>query len=247
MDLRNTFNRERVTTSLLRLESLWSVAFLVFGAFSTQAATVDQTCADLLQTGKHAIDLDTCRPSPIGTDEKSIVLKSLPTNGEVTQLTQSERGKLRDLSAVLRVHQRDGVYETKVISVPQAWTGLHGRAALLISLPVLWLLESEELQALVAHEIGHEYLWQEFAAAQRLKNRERLRELELACDAIAVLTLERVGVKPDRLILGLEKTSWFNRQRFGWATNESSYPSLSARRNLVKAMSSANRELGYPR
>jgi hypothetical protein len=151
------------------------------------------------------------------------------------------------LNAVLRLHQRDSVYEIKVISIPQAWTGLHGRAVLLISLPVLRLLESEELQALVAHEIGHEYLWQEFAVADRLKNRERLRELELACDAIAVLTLERVGVKADRLSLGLEKAFWFNRERFGWATNESSYPSLSARRKLVKAMSSAKGALVYPR
>lgn len=247
MGLQNTFNRERVKTSLLRLESLWSAAFLVLGAFSMPAATLDQTCADLLQPGKHAIDLDTCRPSPIGAVEKSMVLKSLPPKGEVTQLTQSEGGKLRDLNAVLRLHQRDGVYEIKVISVPQAWTGLYGRAVLLISLPELRLLKSEELQALVAHEIGHEYVWQEFAAAQRLKNRERLRELELACDAIAVLTLERIGVKPARLISGLEKVSWFNRERFGWATNESSYPSLSARRKLVKAMSSDNAALVYPR
>ena len=240
MGLQNTFNRERATTSLLRLESLWSAAFLVCGAFSTQAATVDQMCADLLQTGKHGIDLDTCRPSPIGPEEKSMVLKSLPTDGEVTQLTQGERGKLRDLTAVLRLHQRDGVYEIKVISVPQAWTGLHGRAVLLISLSALQLLSSEELQALAAHEIGHEYVWQEYAAAQTHKDIRRLNELELACDTIAVLTLERIGVKPDRLIVGLEKASWFNRERFGWATNESSYPSLKARRNLVKALSSGN-------
>jgi hypothetical protein len=138
---------------------------------------VDQTSADLLQTGKHAIDLDRCRPAPTGTDEKSIVLKSLPTSGEVTQLTQSERRKLRDLSAVLCLHHRDGVYEIKVISVPQAWTGLHGRAVLLMSLPALRLLKAEELKAFVAHEIGHEYLWQEFAVAQRFNNRKRLREL----------------------------------------------------------------------
>jgi hypothetical protein len=104
MSLQNTFNRERVKTSLLRLESLWSATFLRFSAFSTQAATVDQTYAGLLQSGKHAIDLDTCRPSPIGTYEKSIVLKSLPASGEVTQLPQSERGKLRDLNPVLRLH-----------------------------------------------------------------------------------------------------------------------------------------------
>jgi hypothetical protein len=200
-------------------------------------------CADLLGSEKHAIDLDTCRPSPIGADERSIVLKSLPAEGEVTRLSHGEQRKLRDLNPVLRLHHRDGVYEIKVISIPQAWTGLHARAVLLISLPALRLLDAAELQAFVAHEIGHEYLWQEFAAAQRGNRTKRLRELELACDAIAVLTLERVGVRPDRLLAGLDKAARFNRERFGLATNENSYPPLSARRNLVKAMSNGNRLL----
>ena len=247
MGLPDTCNRERATTSLLRLALPWRAAFIVFGALCAQAATVNRTCTDLLGMGKHAIDMDACRPSPIGADEKNTVLKSLPVEGEVTQLTQSDRRKLTDLTPVLRVHGRDRVYEVKVISVPQAWTGLHARAVLLISLPVLRLLEPEELQALVAHEIGHEYVWQEFATAEQLKDTERLRELELACDAIAVLTLERVGVRADRLIGALQKMSRFNRERFGWATNESSYPSLNARRNVVKALSSANRSSYAPR
>jgi Zn-dependent protease with chaperone function len=237
MPLRNTSNPERTTTSLLRFQSLWRAGFLVFGAVCAHAANANQVCAGSLRIDQQAVDLDTCRPSPIGADEKSIVLKSLPTEGEVTRLSQSERRKVNDLNSVLRLHHRDRVYEIKVISIPQAWTGLYARAVLLISLPVLRLLDSGELQALVAHEIGHEYFWQAFAAADQVKNSQRLRELELACDAIAVLTLERVGVNPDRLSQALEKVSRFNRERFGWATNESSYPSVSARRNLVKAMS----------
>lgn len=78
---------------------------------------------------------------------------------------------------VFRSHRRDGVYALKVTSVPQAWTGLHGRAVLLVSLPALQLLSSQELQALVAHEVGHEYLWREYAIAQQDKNTQRLREL----------------------------------------------------------------------
>lgn len=238
MSLRETFNRAQSTTSLVLLEALWRGAFLVFGVFSGQVASADETCMDLLLRG--AIDLDMCRPAPIGAYEKSVVLKSLPKSGEVTQLSESERQKLRVLNAVLHLHHRQRVYEVKVISVPQAWTGLYGRAVLLISLPALELLDSEELQALVAHEIGHEYVWEEFALAQRSKNRKRLRELELACDAIAVLTLERIGVKPDRLIVGLEKVSRYNRERFGLAANGSSYPTFRARQNFVKAMAGSS-------
>lgn len=242
MSLRQTFNHAQSTTSVVLLEALWRGAFLVFGAFSGQVSSADETCIDLLLRGSHAIDLDKCRPAPIGADEKSVVLKSLPKVGEVTRLSESEQRKLSGLDAVLRVHQRQGVYVIKVISVPQAWTGLYGRAVLLISLPALELLTAQELQALVAHEIGHEFVWQEFALAQRSKNRKRLRELELACDAIAVLTLARIGVGPDRLVVGLEKVSWYNRERLGLAANESSYTSLRARQHLVQAMSSTNRQ-----
>src|SRR4051812_27724454 len=229
MNLRCTFNHAPGTPSLVRYGALWPPMVLIGLMLSGHVASASQTCADLLETAKHSFDLNTCRPAPVGTQEKSLVLKSLPTDGEVTQLTESERRKLRDLNAVLHLHERDGVYELKVISVPQAWTGLHERAVLLISRTALGLLSSEELQALVAHEIGHEYLWKEYAVAQGNNDTTRLRELELACDAIAVLTLERIGVKPDRLTIGLEKVWRFNHERFGWATNESSYPSLKAR------------------
>jgi hypothetical protein len=241
MAIRDISNRQRCRTSVVLHHAPWCAAFFLIFPFSWQAAIAKQPCRDLLATGQHAIDLDACRPAPVSADEKRNVLESLPADGEVTQLTESERRKLNDLTAILRIHERDGVYVVKVISVPQAWTGLYGRAVLLISLRALELLSSEELQALVAHEIGHEYIWQEYADAQKAKNITRLRELELTCDAIAILTLQRIGIKEDRLIQGLEKVSRYNRERFGWAINEGSYPPLVARRSFVKAMSSAVR------
>jgi predicted Zn-dependent protease len=105
----------------------------------------------------------------------------------------------------------------------------------------LRLLDSEELQAVVAHEIGHEYVWQEYAVARARNDTARLRELELACDSIAVLTLARIGVKPDRLVTAVEKELRFNHDRFGRPNNENSYPSLKTRRELVKRMSAPPR------
>jgi hypothetical protein len=192
---------------------------------------------DPMCLGNGAMDLDTCRPAPVDAEEKAFVLKSLPSEGEVTELTESERQKLKELGPVLRLHAREGVYELKVIALPQAWVGLYERAVLLMSLPALRLLDSEELQAVVAHEIGHEYVWQEYALARTHNDIARLRELELACDALAVLTLARIGVKPDRLVTAVEKGLRFNRDRFGRPNNENSYPSLKARRELVKRMS----------
>ena len=141
----------------------------------------------------------------------------LACHGAVTQLGSGHRRKLDAIDQVLRVHGRIGVYDLRVISVTQAWTGLYQKAVLLISLPALTLLTSEELQALVAHEIGHEYVWQQYADARGRKDAKRLRELELVCDAIAVRTLAHEGVSPERLQTATEKVFWYNRERLGVA------------------------------
>jgi hypothetical protein len=180
--------------------------------------------------------LNACRPEPVSALEKEAVLRSLPVDGAVTHFSTGERRKLEKIDAVLRAQSREGVYEVRIIIVPQAWTGLHARAVLLISMPALVLLTSEELQALVAHEIGHEYVWQQYESAKSRKDAKRLRELELVCDAIAIATLRRIRVVPERLESATEKVFSYNRQRFGVALNNGNYPSLEARKQLIKNM-----------
>ena len=58
-------------------------------------------------------------------------------------------------------------YEIKVIDLPQAGMALHDRAVLLITAPTIALLSAAELQAMAAHEIGHEYVWTEWNRAHQ--------------------------------------------------------------------------------
>jgi hypothetical protein len=101
----------------------------------------------------------------------------------------------------------------------------------------LTLLTSEELEALVVHEIGHEYVWQQYAEAKLRRNTRAVRELELMCDAIAIRTLARIGVPPGRLQTATEKIFWYNPERLGVALDQSNYPSFKERRRLIKQMS----------
>ncbi len=242
MHLRRACRWARSIPSLVRREILGRAPVLTLLLCSGPVWSASPRCTDFLSLDPHTVDWDTCRPAPVGPEEKNRVLQSLPAEGEVRQLTERERQKLKDLTAVLRLHGRESIYEIKVISVPQAWTGLYGRAVLLISQPALQLLRSEELQALVAHEIGHEYVWSLYEAAQRRQQTVSLRELELACDAIAVFTLERLEISPHHLVRALEKVFRFNRERWGQAANESRYPSLETRRNLIRNLSQGTGE-----
>ena len=122
---------------------------------------------------------------------------------------------------------------------PQAVIVLHERALILISAPAIALVSAAELPALAAHEIGHEYVWIEWHRARQRADRARLKELELVCDAIAAVTLRQLGMDPSKVIDGVEKVTRFNRERFGSATNEESYPTLAERR----AFASRNRSM----
>ena len=97
-------------------------------------------------------------------------------------------------------------------------------------------MSADELQAMVAHEIGHEYLWIDYERASKLGDYSRLKELELLCDAVAIVTLQALGLDPSRLMAGVEKITRYNRELFGTAVNETGYPTLSERREFARAV-----------
>jgi hypothetical protein len=223
------------------MNSSWLVVFSIL-LFSAVGCTADVPCGSLLDSRSLTdLDLDRCRPAPIPADEKLLALSLLPSEGEITQLTIADRTKLAAAQRVLRLHRREDVYEVKVIDMPEARTGLYHRVLVLISHVALRLLDAEELQAVVAHEIGHEYVWTAYEAANSAADSSQLRELELACDAVAILTLRRLGIKREKLSSALETMARFNKDRFGTALNEKSYPSLTERKALINRMSAVPR------
>lgn len=176
--------------------------------------------------------LEAARPAPLSTDDMRAILRALPTKGEVTKLGGDAQVKVNAVRQLLTATRR-GWYQVKVIDLPQAAVALHARAVILISAPAVAILNAAELQALAGHEIGHEYLWTEWNRAHQRADRDRLKELELVCDAIAIVTLRGLGLDPSLLIAGLEKVSRFNRERLGVATNEKNYPTVAERRASV--------------
>lgn len=176
---------------------------------------------------------DSVRPAAVSDAERGRILAMLPAEGNKRDLNTAQLKKLSAVRRVLEVHRREAIYVIKVIKVPQAAVALHARAVVLVSERALDLLDAAELQALVAHEVGHEYFWGEYFRARRDNSQSSLRRLELLCDGFAVITLERAGVNPKRLTSALEKIVRYNRDRFGVALNEDDYPAVSERRRFV--------------
>lgn len=103
----------------------------------------------------------------------------MPLEGEVATLGKSARRKVASLETILRVYGRDSVYVIKVIAVRQEFIGLHERSVLLISQSALDLLSIRELQALAAHEMGHDFTYERYRHAANLRLQNELQSIEL--------------------------------------------------------------------
>jgi hypothetical protein len=171
------------------------------------------------------------RPPPVSPALRAEVVASLPHVGEV-QPTSAERKKLAALDAVFGLHDRRGVIEVKVIEVGQAAVALHARAVLLVSRGALARLSLEELQAVAAHELAHEYSWDDYQAATRDSAWERRQEMELMCDGFAVMALRALGVDPERLVSAVTKMTRYN-EGVGATATASAYVSLDDRRRFI--------------
>jgi hypothetical protein len=174
------------------------------------------------------------RPAPPSAAHKDRVISELPTEGELRPSAE-DLAKLASVKPILRLHQRQGAIEIKLIDVKHAFVGLHARTVLLISRDALDLMRAEDVQALAAHEIGHEYFWDEYSRAMTDNDGRRMQELELRCDGIAVLTLRQLALDPEDLVRAVTSLTRYN-ERLGAVASGDSYVSLSERVKFIRAL-----------
>ena len=163
----------------------------------------------------------------------------LPKDDLVCPSAQS-LAKLKSLEPILKYHQRDSVIELKVLRAHTATAVFLAGAAVLITEPALEILATEELQAVVAHELGHEYCWSRFELARQNHDYSEMQELELRCDGIAVITLQHVGVDPENLISAITKLDKHN-ERPGSPSSQN-YVAFKERITFIRLMVALVRE-----
>ena len=177
-------------------------------------------------------DFAAIRPQPLRLADIRVVAETLPREG-ILQPTSSERQKLHALGEVLTYHQREHL-EIRIIDVPQAVTALYQRAVILLSRPALAAVSAAEIQALAAHEMGHDFFASEYELARSSNNLRSMREIELRCDGISVLTLQRLRLDPRVLMPALQKIGEVND---GLGTvYAAAYPTLVDRGRFVDAL-----------
>jgi len=173
---------------------------------------------------------------------KAEVLAHL-SRGKEVELSDGMKHKLGALEPILQYHGRDSAIEIRVIAAKELFVSLQARAVLLISEPALNSLPVEELQATIAHELGHEYFWVEFMEARQQKKHELMREIELRCDGVTVIALQRLKLDPAKLVSAINRMRIFNARIA--ITDPLYHPTNEQRERFIQAMSAlANQRAG---
>ncbi len=205
------------------------------------AARVLDDFTGVQPSGFRAI-LDAIRKPELSPQDLARIRAALPAKGEL-QPSVKEAQKLSAILPILQYHHRDRAIEVKLIDVVQAAVGLHARSLLLVSAPALRQLDANELQALAAHELGHDYFWDKYQHALDTHDAPTTQELELRCDAIAIFTLADLGLNPRKLLSGFARLNDFN-ARFGTPLNERMYVPSPERVRFVEAVIALTRRHG---
>jgi hypothetical protein len=176
--------------------------------------------------------LKSIRPRQLSPELKAKVIAILPKEDIISPSAQG-RDKLSALEPILKYYGRSSVLDLKVIKMSQAVILFLAGAAVVISEEALDLLTAKELQAIISHELGHEYFWNEWQQARLNKQYEKMQEIELRCDGMAVNTINQLGLDPSHLISAITKLTKSHRGPLG---NAAYYPPLEERIGFIHTM-----------
>ena len=134
---------------------------------------------------------------------------------------------------MLEYHDRDGKLPVYVVRSEQPKAYVVMRTALIITTKLTLITDEAELRGIVAHELAHEYLGEEREQASKSGDEGRLREIELFCDAVAVVTLNEIGDDPASYALALKRMTYIGITAGSATRSETkSHPSLDDRVKL---------------
>ena len=155
--------------------------------------------------------LKSIRPAGVSAERRVRLVASIRKEDIISPSAQRQ-AKLDALRPILAYHDRADI-EVKILRLGLAWAGFLEGSAVVISEEAVDLLTAEELQAVVAHELGHEYFAAEYEPARSGKQYGKVKEVELRCDAVAVITMKSLGFNPNSLLSGVSKLMQFNEGR----------------------------------
>jgi len=138
------------------------------------------------------------------------------------------------LQPVLDYHERSKM-PIIVLRSEQPKAYLVERAVIIITTRLMVIASDEEIRGIIAHELAHEYVWDERIKAMKEKDGKLMRECELFCDVVAAFTLKEIGDDPASYGRILERLTEIGIMTRATTRHESeTHPALDLRKKLNK-------------
>jgi len=223
--------------------TVWAILFVILTTSSTaqaqkpsasfgSAGTAALAYFERIPAQSFASYLKSIRPGKISPQLKAKFITMFPKQDIVTPSAEG-RAKLAALEPILKYYGRAEVIDLLVLRLGQAAVLFLAGAAVLISEEALNLLTAKELQGIVAHELGHEYFWNEWQQARLDKQYSKIQEIELRCDGLAVIVMNQLGLDPSPFTSAVTKLA---KSHSGRLVNVEYYPSFDERIRFILTM-----------
>jgi hypothetical protein len=163
----------------------------------------DKTLDDCVQY------MDRLRPKALTADEKKI-LKAYGFDLINKDTEINDPALLDELyqktQRVLEFHHRAGIVEYLLFKNHDPVLMTKAGAFIAISNRALKIVKDDDaLSGIIAHELSHEYFALQFLQATNAHDCEKLRIIELMCDALGTITMLKLHMNPDKYTDALQK------------------------------------------
>ena len=181
------------------------------------------------------------RPAAVSKSDKAMLMRDLPLVNAHNRIQDQRQVDLlyARLDSTLKYFERDQILELIIFRHEQPIVYSKTGVVLVISTETLRIIGRDDsaLIGVVAHELAHEYVALEFLEALKSTNLLKFRELELFCDAIAVVVMLDLQYDPVRYARALKRITIHSPGSAKLNNGENSHPTLSSRLRVISDIS----------
>ncbi len=181
------------------------------------------------------------RPEPVSQSDKLILERGLPILTDRNRIENPRQLSLLYARAetTLRFCHRYGVVDLILFRHREPIVYSHAGAVLAISTEVLKIIGDNDaaLAGIVAHELAHEYVALQMLSAIRTGDLSKIRELELFCDAVAVVVLLDLGLDPAHYSRALQRIARHSQAAAALNDGSRTHPAIELRLQVISDIS----------
>lgn len=181
------------------------------------------------------------RPEPVSRSDKAQLMSGLPLVNATNRVKDRRQldGLRSRLQPTLNFYARSGVVDLILFRDPRPIVYSKPGVVVVISTEVMKIVGNDDaaLVGIIAHELAHEYVALQMLRALESGDLTKIRELELFCDAMAVVVLLNLRQDTTRYARALQRIATHSPASAQLNNGSSTHPTIDARLKVISDIS----------